>query len=98
MSDRVRRQLTHTGLCLGGPYDGQRMPSSGQKWVMVPEPRPMITSTPAGSISRVVNFRYQEFLLRTPDHDVAFWVPEDADPADIILMLASGYRKPRDRG
>lgn len=85
---------THTYLCVGGPYDGQRMPSRDPHRFRAVE-RMFDFGSPesnlAASNMRIVDYVRMELPV-APDSRYYIWRPESQDLKETLEKLLSGYR------
>ena len=94
----------HTRLCVGGALDGQRHETAeGRRSFCVPalSAEPVTITVPMRSLARgthgldmpvaVLEERYIESEVLTPQGAIIFWVPDGSSPFEMLDLLTRGY-------
>lgn len=93
MNDPSPPRRERSGLCVGGPLAGQRVPSN-QGFIRVPVTvaHPVTDEAYVIDASVPVKFHeYREETFQTPQGTISFWAPIDQSPLESLRILLNGY-------
>ena len=84
-----------TGICVGGPLDGQSYEAQGTQGFIIPDshsrPQPVAGTKPSKIGPTVTNYRYRAEIFRTPTKEFVFWVPHNQTIEQTVERLLEVY-------